>query len=222
LKMDKARWERVNEQWTERLAQNTTTIGREYATIFRATMDEEAAKRGEPAVPIEFEKWVEVQQASSAASSKLPSLYGMSRADWSRVNAWWNQRLKAKTIDHAVYEQLSGKYEKQFTAKPPAQSRPVLREGALEANTEPVPMEVWVEMQQADAAAQVWTLKRHGLTMGQWIRATGYWGRKFNEALLSLNTGTPDERRAKQQMNADHQRLSEIYARKYAQGLPWQ
>ena len=99
--------------------------------------------------------------------------------------------------------------------------RQVLRDGALESNSEPVPLETWVEMQQADAAAQVWTLKRHGLTMGQWIRATGYWGKLFNEAIRSLDSGTPAERAAKRQMYQDHQRLSEMYRQKYAQGLPW-
>ena len=152
---------------------------------------------------------------------RVPELYGMSRADWSRVNAWWGQRLRAKAVDQALYDQMSAKYEKQFAAKPPAQARPVLVPGALEANREPLPLEAWVEMQQADAAAQVWTLKRQGLTMAQWIRATMYWGQKFNEAMLSLNTGTPAERAAKQKMNLDHQRLSELYQKKYAQGLPW-
>jgi hypothetical protein len=97
----------------------------------------------------------------------------------------------------------------------------VLKEGALESNSEPVPLETFVEMQQAAAAAQVWTLKKHGLTMSQWIRATGYWGKLFNETMLSIDSGTPAERAAKRQMYLDHQRLSEIYRKKYAQGLPW-
>jgi hypothetical protein len=227
LKIDKARWDRVHEQWTARLAENTTTIGTEYARHFRAAMEEEAAKRGEPGTtggspePMPFEKWVEVQEASAAASARLPQLYGMSRADWSRVNSWWGQRLKTKQVDQARYDQLSTKYEKQFAAKPPAESPKVLRDGALESNQEPVALESWVEMLQADAAAQAWTLKRHGLTMAQWIRATGYWGKRFNEAMSSLDTGTPAERTAKRQMYADHQRLSEVYRKKYAQGLPW-
>ena len=227
LGLNKARWERVQEQWTERLAQNTLTIGTEYARHFRAAMEEEAAKSGAPGTtggspePIPFEKWVEVQEASSAASERLPALYGMSRADWSRVNFWWGQRLKAKQVDKAAYDQLAQKYEKQFATKPPAASAPVLREGALEANREPVSLETWVEMQQADAAAQAWTLKRHGLTMGQWIRATMYWGERFNKALVGMSSGTPDERAEAQRMRSEQMRLSEIYRKKYAQGVPW-
>ena len=228
LKIDKARWQRAHERWTERLAQNTLTLGNEYAKHFRAAMEEEATRRGEPGTtggnsePMPFEKWVEVQEASSAASMRVPGLYGMNRADWGRVNGWWNQRLQAKQVDQAAYDRLSEKYEKQFAARPPAQSQPMLREGALENNREPVSLEQWVEMQQADAAAQAWTLKKHGLTMGQWIRATGYWGQRFNEAVRTMDTGTPAERAAKRQLYADHQRLGEIYRKKYAQGLPWQ
>jgi hypothetical protein len=227
LKIDKARWDRVNAQWTERLAGSTLTLGNEYARHFRAAMEEEAAKRGEPGTtggspePMPFEKWVDVQEASSAASARVPGLYGMNRADWGRVNSWWGQRLKSKQVDQALYDRLSAKYEKQFATTPPAQSRPILRDGALESNSEPVPLEAWVEMQQADAAAQVWTLKRHGLTMGQWIRATGYWGKLFNDAIRTLDSGTPAERATKRQMYVDHQRLSETYRKKYAQGLPW-
>ena len=227
LKVDKARWERAHEQWTARLAENTRTLGNEYATHFRAAMEEEAVRRGEPGTtsgspePMPFERWVEIQEASSAASARVPALYGMNRADWGRVQSWWGPRLKAKQVDQALYDRLSEKYEKQFAATPPAQSGAVLREGALEANREPVALETWVEMQQADAAAQIWTLKKHGLTMGQWIRATGYWGKRFNEAIVSIDSGTPAERAGKRQMYAEHQRLSEIYRKKYAQGLPW-
>ena len=227
LKIDKARWDRANEQWTERLKGNLPALGNEYARHFRAAMEEEAARRGEPGTtggspePMPFEKWVDVQEASSAASARVPGLYGMNRADWGRVNSWWGQRVKSKQVDQALYDRLSAKYEQQFAAKPPAQSRSVLRDGALESNSEPVPLETWVEMQQADAAAQVWTLKRHGLTMGQWIRATGHWGKLLNEAIRSLDSGTPAERAAKRQMYQDHQRLSEIYRKKYAQGLRW-
>ena len=227
LKVDKARWDRAHEQWTDRLAANTLTVGSEYARHFRAAMEEEAARRGEPgttggsAEPMPFEKWVEIQEASSAASARVPGLYNMNRSDWGRVNSWWNQRLKTKQVDQAQYDRLSEKYEKQFAAKPPAPAKPILRDGALESNSEPVSLEAWAEMQQADAAAQVWTLKKHGLSMGQWIRATGYWGKRFNEMVLSIDSGTPAERAAKRQMYLDHQRLSEMYRKKYAQGLPW-
>jgi hypothetical protein len=227
LKIDKARWDRVNEQWTERLTANTQTIGNEYARHFRAAMEEEAKRRGEPGTtggspePMPFEKWVDVQEASSAASARVPGLYGMNRSDWGRVNAWWNQRLRSKQVDQGLYDQLSAKYEKQFAVKPPAQARAILRDGALESNSEPVPLEAWVEMQQADAAAQLWTLKKHGLTMAQWIRATGYWGTRFNEAIRTLDTGTPAERAAKRQLYLDHQRLSDVYRKKYALGQPW-
>ena len=39
-------------------------------------------------------------------------------------------------------------------------------------------------------------------------------GKKFNEALLSLDSGTPAERAARRQLNADHSRLSEVYNKK--------
>jgi hypothetical protein len=228
LKIDKARWERAHERWTERLAQNTRTLGAEYSKHFRAAMEEEATRRGEPGTtggsrePMPFEKWVEVQQASSAASERVPTLYGMNRGDWSRVHAWWGQRMRESGFDKALYDQLSTRYETQFAAKAPTQvSRPLLREGALESNREPVALEAWVEMQQASAAAQLWTLKRHGLTMGQWIRATTYWGQVFRDAVLSLDSGTPAERAEKRRIYTEHQRLSELYRQKYAQGLPW-
>lgn len=227
LRVDKARWERAHEQWTERLAANTLTIGTDYARHFKAAMEEEATKAGEPgtggsaAPPISFEKWVEVSEASFAASERLPELYGMSRGDWTRVNSWWNQRLKTKQVDKAAHDRLTQKYAAQFAATPPVQSALALREGALEANREPMSLEKWVEIQQADAAAQDWTLKRQGLTMAQWIRATLYWGEKYNQAMLRLDTAPPAERAETQKMHAERTRLGEIYKKKYAQGVPW-
>src|SRR5688572_30975362 len=42
----RSRWDRAHEQWTDRLAANTLTIGSEYARHFRAAMEEEATRRG--------------------------------------------------------------------------------------------------------------------------------------------------------------------------------
>ena len=222
LKVDEARWERAHEQWTERLAASTLTLGADYARHFRAAMEEEATKAGEPATtPITFEKWVEVLEATSAASRRLPELYGMSAADWTRVNGWWNQRLNAKQVDKAVYDQLSRKFEKQFAAAPPQKSAPVLRAGALEANREPVSLQQWVEMQQAASAAQDWTVKRQGLTMPQWMRGNMYWGQRFNQAVLRMDSAPPTERAETARMHAERLRLSELYQKKYSQGLPW-
>jgi len=227
LKLTKARWEKANELWTERLTQHTLALGQEYAKHFRAAMDEEAARAGEPGTqggsgePIPFEKWIEVLEATYAASERVPALYEMSTGDWTRVNAWWGRKLDAKEVDKALYDRLSLKYEKQFAARPPASSGAVLRPGSLESNSEPVPFEKWVEMQKALEAAMDWTLKRQGLTLGQWIRANSWWGQKFNKALLGLDQATPAQRAETQKMHAERIRLSALYKKKFAEGVPW-
>ncbi|HET8647322.1 MAG TPA: ankyrin repeat domain-containing protein, partial [Vicinamibacteria bacterium] len=226
LKLTKARWEKVHEKWTERLSQHTLELGQEYAKAFNDAMNSEAAAAGEPGTkgdgpPLPFEKWIEVLEATFAASERVPALYELKTGDWTRVNSWWQKKLDAKQVDKALYDRLSAKYEKQFAAQPPARVGPVLRPGSLESNTEPVPLERWVEMGKAMEAGMTWTLKRQGLTLGQWIRANNWWGQKFNKALLTLDQATPAQREEAQRMHADRIRLSEVYKKKFAQGVPW-
>jgi ankyrin repeat protein len=224
LGLTKAQWERAHEQWSRRLSENVGRLGTNYATHFRAAMDEEVAKRtGRPATeaPITFEKWVEVQQASAAAAQRVPQLYEMTPSDWTRVSSWWNQRLSGGQVDRSTYDQLSEKYRQQFASRPPARAARVLRDGALEANREPVALETWIEMQQAHNGAQEWTLKRHGLTSSEWLHATTWWSRKLNEALVG-GKGTAVDQAERTRMYAEHTRLSEIYRKKYANSVPWQ
>jgi hypothetical protein len=84
-----------------------------------------------------------------------------------------------------------------------------------------VPLERWVEMEKAMEAGMTWTLKRQGLTLGQWIRANQWWGSKFNKALLTFERATPAQQAEAQKMNADRVRLSEQFKKKYAQEAPW-
>lgn len=227
LKLTKARWESAHERWTERLAQHTFELGEEYAKHFQAAMEEEATKAGEPGTkggsgePMPYEKWIEVLEATSAASERVPALYGLSPDDWRRATSWWRRKLDAKEVDKALYDRLSLKYDKQFAAQPPARVGAVVRPGSLEANTEPVPFERWVEMEKAMEAGMTWTLKKQGLTLGQWIRANQYWGQKFNSGMLRLDEATPAERAETQRMHTERIRLSEVYKKKFAEGVPW-
>jgi hypothetical protein len=196
LKLTKARWEKVNEQWTERLAQHTLALGQEYSKAFYDAINAEAAAAGEsgtqaPDPPITFEKWIEVLEATFAASVRVPALYDLRPDDWGRVNGWWQRKMDAREVDKATYERLSAKYEKQFAAQPPARVGTVLRPGSLESNTEPVPLERSVEMDKAMEAGLTWTLKRQGFTLGQWIRANQWWGQKFNGAMRTLTARRP-------------------------------
>jgi ankyrin repeat protein len=226
LRLTKPRWEKVHEKWTERLTQHTMELGQEYAKAFKDAMNAEAAAAGEPGTkgdepPISFEKWIEVLEATYAASERVPALYELNTGDWTRVNTWWQRKLDAKQVDKALYDRLSAKYEKQFAAQPPARVGAVLRPGSLESNSEPVPLEKWVEMGKAMEAGMTWTLKRQGLTLGQWIRANNWWGGRFNKALLSLDQATPAQRAETQKMHADRIRLSDVYKKKFAAGVPW-
>ena len=168
-----------------------------------------------------YEKWIEVLEATFAASERVPGLYGLSTDDWTRVNSWWRRKMDAKEVDKALYDRLSLKYEKQFAAQPPARVGAVLRPGSLETNSEPVPLEKWVEMQKAMEAGFSWTLKRQGLTLGQWIRANQWWGSKFNKAMLGLDHATPAERAETQRMHLERIRLSALFKKKFAEGVPW-
>jgi hypothetical protein len=227
LKLTKARWEKVHEKWNERLAAHTMELGADYAKAFNEALNAEpaaappAGAQGPSGEPISFDKWIEVLEATYAASVRVPALYDLSADDWTRVNQWWQRRLDARQVDKALYESLSAKYEKQFALRPPARVGTVLRPGSLESNSEPVPLERWVEMGKAMEAGITWTLKKQGLTLGQWIRANQWWGSKFNKALLAFDQATPEQRAQAQKMNADRVRLSEEFKKKYAQGVPW-
>jgi hypothetical protein len=220
LKLTKARWEKVHEQWTERLAQHSLELGQEYADAFYAESNA-FAPAGPSAEPIPFEKWIEVLEATHAASVRVPELYGMSPDDWTRVSAWWRRKMDAREVDKAAYDKLSAKYEKELANHPPTRQGTVVRPGFLESNSEPVPFERWVEMEKAMAAGINWTLKRQGFTLGNWIRANHWWGSRFNRALLGLDHASAAERAETVRMNAEQVRLSAIYKRKYAEGVPW-
>jgi hypothetical protein len=98
---------------------------------------------------------------------------------------------------------------------------PVLRPGSLESNSEPVPLERWVEMEKAMEAGMTWTLKRQGFTLGQWIRANQWWSSRFNRALLTMDSATPDKRAEAARLHAERTRLSALYKKEYADGVPW-
>ena len=222
LKLTEAGWQAVHDQWTERLSQHTLELGAEYAEAFNAELHAGTptadADSGEP---IPFEKWIEGLEATYAASARVPALYGMSPDDWGRVNVWWQRRMDAGKVDQAEYDRLTAVFEERFAAQPPTSQGPVLRPGSLESNSEPVPLERWVEMQQAMEAGTVWTLRRLGFSLGEWIRVNQWWGGKFNRAMLGADTASPADRAETLRMNEERVRLSAIYREKFAEGVPW-
>lgn len=211
LGVSKARWAKINEAWTARLA-GDLALGQQYAELFNAAMRTEAAAAGAPGAkddtaPLPFEKWIEVQAAVSAASDRVYALYGLNDEDRLRVQSFWNLRLRGSPAEAAAHERLLERYQKQFTAAGPAGLKSLVHKVTLAPSGDPIPLERWAEIGAAYDAGLTFTLKRHGLTQAEWLRIITWWGGK-------LTTG--DAR-----MQSEWLRLTDLYTSKYEEEAPW-
>ena len=136
LGIDLPAWDRVSAEWNARMARDSTaTIATVYGNAFAgagqgqfgassaALAGNHLAGGAAPASdePFPMEKWIEVQEAMSAASAQgkdpqaVLAEFGMNAGEWGPASGWW--AMKFATESHVLmgdYTRLTDKYREKY------------------------------------------------------------------------------------------------------------
>jgi hypothetical protein len=137
--LDDAKWQRVNNEWMDRMSKDHThTISQEYAKGFAmgSSGAHAGAAQASAAVmgggqspagrePISIETWVEAQIAMSAASqrgqdpSAALAKFNMTVVDWSNASMWWSTHFATNAMLnggalHQRFSQLDAHFRQQY------------------------------------------------------------------------------------------------------------
>ena len=139
--MDNAKWGRVNAEWTDRMAKDTSlTITNAFSKAFA---NAGAGKYGGAAAatgqvmgttaeagggePVSFDKLCEIQGAMTAWSktgqdvnAMLKHTFDMTAGDWSSISMWWMTKMTNDLSLMDKYGKLSEQYEARYSAGAPA------------------------------------------------------------------------------------------------------
>ena len=130
--LDKAKWERVSAEWMARMTTDTSmTIANEYGAAFAAGSQSSygahaahAASVGVAgdlsAEPMPFERYIEVEEAMSAASDRgedpiaCLTAFGLSAADFGNIGMFWSKKSQQEAM---TYYHLRMEYSEKYRAK---------------------------------------------------------------------------------------------------------
>lgn len=141
--MDMAKWQRVNQAWTDRMAKDTSgAIAMAYSKAFggagagqygaaaqagAAVMGGGSVQAAGGAEPMSFERYCEVQGAMTAWSktgqdvnAMLKHTFNMTALDWSSVSMWWMSHMQSDLSYFDRHTKLTEQYEAQYSAGAPA------------------------------------------------------------------------------------------------------
>lgn len=131
--LDRAKWDRVSAEWMARMTTDTSgTIATAYGAAFAGGSGNgygaaaaHAASVGVAgdlsAEPMPFERYVEAQEAMSAASDRgedptaALAAFGISPADFGNIGGFWSKKMQQEmTKYHQLYTQYSDKYRAKY------------------------------------------------------------------------------------------------------------
>ncbi len=130
--IDGAKWERVSAEWMARMTTDTTmTIANEYGAAFAAGSQSSygaaaahAATAGVAgdlsAEPMSYERYIEVQEAQSAAAERgedpiaCLAAFGLTPADFGNVGMFWAKKSQQEA---QKYYNLFNEYSAKYSAK---------------------------------------------------------------------------------------------------------
>jgi hypothetical protein len=141
LGIDAETWDRVSAEWNARMSRDTTaTIATAYGKAFSGAGAGQYGEAGQDAAqameaggdvegdpPIPLERFVEIEQAQSAAAeqgrdpSEVLASFGMTPADWGTVGGWWGQYIARHAMENNGelfnrYSELQQQYAAQYGA----------------------------------------------------------------------------------------------------------
>lgn len=128
LGIDKAKWDKVNDEWMARMSQDTTfTISQVYSKAFTGggapaagQQSADSSQAGSEGEPMSFEKYVEILVASDAATKQGKNIedvyadFGITIMDWSKAGMYWSQKMQE---DVEKYYNLQTELTKKFSEK---------------------------------------------------------------------------------------------------------
>jgi hypothetical protein len=119
ISCDKAKWDRVNNEWNTRMSNDTTfTIATVYGQAFTAPAAGAAPVDYEAICP--YEKYMEVSVAMDIFTQqghdpqKIISNFGFTLSEWTNIGAFWSKRFMEQTDK---YYELHNKYDAEFRQK---------------------------------------------------------------------------------------------------------
>lgn len=116
--MDKAKYDRVNAEWTNRMSQDhTMVIANKYGAAFSSTMGVTAGG----AEPVTFEKYVEVMAAQEAwaaqgmdVNAQLRAVFGVDAATYGSWGAYWSPRMSTDVALTQRWDALRQQYLQKY------------------------------------------------------------------------------------------------------------
>lgn len=116
--MDKAKYDRVNAEWTNRMSQDTTfVIANKYGAAFSSTMGVTA----DGPEPVTFEKYVEVMAAQEAwaaqgmdVNAQLKATFGVDAATYGSWGAYWSPKMSTDVDLAMSYDKIRQKYLQKY------------------------------------------------------------------------------------------------------------
>ncbi len=131
--LDRGKWDRVSAEWLARMTTDTSgTIATAYGAAFAGGSQNSYGAHAAHAAavgvagdlssePMSFERYVEVQEAMSAASDRgddpnasLAS-FGLTAADFGNIGGYWSKRMQQEmTKYHQLFTQYSEKYRAKY------------------------------------------------------------------------------------------------------------
>lgn len=116
--MDKAMYDRVNGEWTNRMSQDhTMVIANKYGAAFSGSMGVSA----DGAEPVTFEKYVEVMAAQEAwaasgmdVNAQLKATFGVDAATYGSWGSYWSPKMSTDIALVHQYEKLRQQYLQKY------------------------------------------------------------------------------------------------------------
>ncbi len=116
--MDKALYDRVNGEWTNRMSQDhTMVISNKYAAAFSGSMGVSA----DGAEPVPFERYVEVMAAQEAwaasgmdVNAQLQATFGIDAATYGSWGTYWSPKMSTDIALMNQYDALRQKYLQKY------------------------------------------------------------------------------------------------------------
>lgn len=221
---DKAHFDEVRDDFSSRFGDDPDFMQAAINARTRAVKQQMAGRmegelKGELApvegVTLEQWAWLMAKIAGGGDAAELLALAKLEAPTWDRVSAEWNARMSRDTT-----ATIATAYGQAFVASGPgpfAEAGKATAAAMLNPNQtgvagkEPIPMERWIEITEAQSAASQQgidastVLKSYGMTPADWGTAGGWWSQHFNANAMKLLP--------------EYNRLSDMYKAKFAKGF---
>lgn len=118
LGMDRAKWDRANAGWQEKMQRDTTFV---ISTKFGAAFSGAQGMTATSGEPCTFERFCEIGAAQAMwaeqgldVNAQLKKVFGIAAADWSMYGSYWSPKLGTDIALARKYSELDAKYRQKY------------------------------------------------------------------------------------------------------------